>query len=70
MSDGYCLLQIGPVTREQRTTEIMPKGVSAVWEARFIVDDIELSKDEFEREKISFEVWDKNNFTPNTLIGS
>jgi hypothetical protein len=70
MSDGFCLIRVGPVSREKRTTEIKPQAVSAVWESRYVFDNVELSDGQFESEKLSLEVWNKNDFSKNTLIGT
>eukprot|EP01006_Ploeotia_vitrea_P045078 TRINITY_DN66894_c5_g6_i1.p1 TRINITY_DN66894_c5_g6~~TRINITY_DN66894_c5_g6_i1.p1 ORF type:complete len:1357 (-),score=756.79 TRINITY_DN66894_c5_g6_i1:54-4124(-) len=70
MSDVLCTLKIGPTLRLRRSTDTKPKTVNCVWEQVFMFEDAMLTHEEFQSEKVSIGVYDRNNFTANELIGS
>lgn len=69
-SDALCVLQLGPTIRARRSTSVVPSTVNAVWDQVFTWDDVALSKEEFQNEKIALSVMHKSDFSRNKLIGS
>ncbi len=70
MSDAYATVRMGPVSGIVRKTEAKFETVNAVWETKFLFEDIRLTDDEFKKEKLAISVYDRNTFARNELIGS
>ena len=68
-SDCLCVVELGPSSQLRRSTETKTKTMNASWDATFLFDPVELADEDFEREKISFNVYHKRDFARNLLIG-
>lgn len=69
MSDAYATVFLGPTTRTQRRTEAKYETVNAVWQSKFLFEDVMLTDEEFEKEKLAIGVYNRNDFARNQLIG-
>lgn len=69
MSDAYAVTQVGPATRYNKRTEAKYGTVNAVWQTKYLFEDVMLTEDEFQKEKIAISVWDRNVFSRNEMIG-
>lgn len=52
VSDPYVVLRIGPHSNKKRSTEIQYSTVNAVWEKKFLFDDLRLTPAQLETEKV------------------
>lgn len=69
LSDALCIVELGPLTRDRRSTSLQEATMNAMWNETFEWRDIKLTKEEFATEKIAFSVYHKNDFKRNSLIG-
>jgi len=70
MSDVYCVLKIGPTAGRKEVTETKDKTINAIWERTFMLKDVLLTPEEFKREKVTIQVFDKNVLAQDALIGT
>lgn len=69
MSDPLAIVSIGPNTALSRKTECKYGTVNALWERKFVFENVRLTEEEFDREKLLFHVYDRNVWGKNELIG-
>eukprot|EP00954_Amorphochlora_amoebiformis_P024661 1367830-Amorphochlora_amoeboformis.AAC.1 len=69
LSDVQCNITIGPKLRLKRTTYTKFQTANSVWNEKFVFENVMLTEDQWKREKIALSVVDRNDFTPNALIG-
>eukprot|EP00469_Lotharella_globosa_P005541 CAMPEP_0167793706 /NCGR_PEP_ID=MMETSP0111_2-20121227/13347_1 /TAXON_ID=91324 /ORGANISM="Lotharella globosa, Strain CCCM811" /LENGTH=1364 /DNA_ID=CAMNT_0007686929 /DNA_START=58 /DNA_END=4149 /DNA_ORIENTATION=+ len=69
LSDVQCNVTIGPKLRLKKTTYTKFQTANALFNEKFIFENVMLTKTEWETEKIALSVVDRNDFTPNASIG-
>eukprot|EP00466_Bigelowiella_natans_P015780 jgi/Bigna1/67723/fgenesh1_pg.4_\ len=69
MSNPHCVVALQPTTQVSRMTKTQSATVNCVWNETFVFEDIFLSKEEFAAEKIGLNIYSRNFFVVNTLVG-
>jgi len=69
VSDVYCQIAIGPTSRLKRITRTKFETVNTTFNETFVFEEIMLTEEEFNREKIALTLYDRNDFVWNKQIG-
>mmetsp|Transcript_22475 Transcript_22475/g.33520 ORF Transcript_22475/g.33520 Transcript_22475/m.33520 type:complete len:1427 (+) Transcript_22475:66-4346(+) len=68
-SDINCLVTIGPTARLKRVTRTSYETNNTLFNEVFVFENVMLTDDEWKREKIGLNVYDRNDFIANERIG-
>jgi hypothetical protein len=69
-ANPICVIDVGPTMGRQVTTGVKTDCINCVWEKIYSFDYMQMTKEQFEHEKLGFKIYDKNHFLRNQVIGS
>jgi C2 domain len=70
LSDVLCSVEVGPTAHFRRETTAKYRTSFCVWNSVYTIENLELTEEEYLREKITFSVFDRNVLSRNTMVGS
>mmetsp|Transcript_24644 Transcript_24644/g.34257 ORF Transcript_24644/g.34257 Transcript_24644/m.34257 type:complete len:1388 (+) Transcript_24644:81-4244(+) len=70
LSDVQCKITIGPTLRLRKQTCTKFQTANSVWNEKFVFENVMLTDSQWETEKIALTVVDRNDFTPNAMVGT
>jgi hypothetical protein len=65
-----CVVEVGPTVHRAQKTDVKVNCLNCVWEKMFSYENLRMTDEQFEHEKLAFKIYDKSHFTRNEVIGT